>query len=203
MIRIIIAEDHQALIDGVKLSLEYEQDIKIIGEANDGEALVELVTKLKPDMVITDIRMPKCDGITAAHEIKKHNPEVKIIAFSMFDQPEAVSQMKAAGASGYVMKNSSLKTLLEAIYSVSEGNQFFDDKIVFGDGDSEEKIILSSREKEILTLIGQGKTSYEIAEVLFISKSTVDTHRRNILRKINIHGKTDLLRFAIERKYDF
>ncbi|GLB53503.1 oxygen regulatory protein NreC [Neptunitalea chrysea] len=203
MIRIVIAEDHQALIDGVKLSLEYEKEIKVIGEANDGEMLIDLVVKLKPDMVITDIRMPKCDGITATQKIKELYPEVKVIAFSMFDQREAITQMKAAGASGYVMKNSSLKTLLSAIFSVNEGKHFFDDKIIIGDENSEEKIILSRREKEILGLIGQGKTSYEIAEVLFISKSTVDTHRRNILRKINVHGKTDLLRFAIERKYDF
>ncbi len=101
------------------------------------------------------------------------------------------------------MKNSSLKTLLNAIFTVNEGNQFFDDKIIIGAEKSDEKIILSKREKEILVLIGQGKTSSEIADVLFISKSTVDTHRRNILRKINVHGKTDLLRFAIERKYDF
>lgn len=203
MIRIVIAEDHQALIDGIKLSLEYEKDIQVVGEANDGEVLIELVDRLKPDMVITDIRMPKCDGITATMAIKVHHPKVKVIAFSMFDQPEAIAQMKEAGASGYVMKNSSLKTLLTAIYSVHEGKQFYDDKIIVSDTSSDEKIILSSREKEILNFIGQGKTSYEIAEVLFISKSTVDTHRRNILRKINIHGKTDLLRFAIERKYDF
>lgn len=203
MITIVLAEDHQALIDGIKLSLEYEEDISVVGEANDGEALIDLVRKKRPSIVITDIRMPKCDGISAAKIIKKEFPETKIIAFSMFDQAEAVEQMKQAGASGYIMKNSSLKKLLEAIRIVAKNETFFDDAIMAKDGLTKEDIILSSREKEILRLIGEGSTSQEIADRLFIGKSTVDTHRKNILKKMNIHGKTDLIRFAVERKYDF
>lgn len=203
MIRIVLAEDHQALIDGIKLSLKLEKNIKVVGEANDGEALIAMVDKKKPDIVITDIRMPKCDGITATEKIRQQYPDIKVIGFSMFDSPEAIKQMKTAGASGYVMKNSSLKTLLTAIDEVAKGNEFFDDKITFSDANSEETIILSKREKEILKHVGLGKTSTEIAEMLSISKTTVDTHRKNILRKINAHGKTDLLRFAIERKYEF
>ena len=121
----------------------------------------------------------------------------------MFDQDEAVEQMKIAGASGYIMKNSSLKILIEAIRIVYNGGYFFDNSISGKDIASNEEIILSSREKEILQLIGQGHTSQEIADSLFIGKRTVDTHRKNIIKKINIHGKTDLIRFAVERKYDF
>lgn len=203
MITVIIAEDHQALIDGIKLSIEYEDDIEVIGEANDGEILVELVRKKQPNVVITDIRMPKCDGITATKIIKEEFPEIKVIAFSMFDQSEAVNQMKNAGASGYIMKNSSLKKVLDAIRIVAKSDFFFDDAIIAKDNDNKEDIVLSSREKEILKLIGEGKSSLEISEILFIGKTTVDTHRKNILRKLNIHGKTDLIRFAVERKYDF
>ncbi|MFY0482377.1 response regulator [Flavobacterium sp. PLA-1-15] len=203
MITVIIAEDHQALIDGIKLSIEYEDDIQVIGEANDGEMLVELVRKKQPDVVITDIRMPKCDGISATRIIKKEFPQIKVIAFSMFDQGEAVEQMKTAGASGYIMKNSSLKKVLDAIRIVAKNELFFDDAITSKDGETKEEIVLSSREKEILRLIGEGKSSLEISELLFIGKTTVDTHRKNILRKLNIHGKTDLIRFAVERKYDF
>lgn len=203
MIKVTIAEDHQALIDGIKLSLEYETDITVINEANDGEMLVDLVRKKQPDVIITDIRMPKCDGISATKIIKKEFPNIKIIAFSMFDQDEAVEQMKIAGASGYIMKNSSLKILIEAIRIVYNGGYFFDNSISGKDIASNEEIILSSREKEILQLIGQGHTSQEIADSLFIGKRTVDTHRKNIIKKINIHGKTDLIRFAVERKYDF
>lgn len=203
MITIAIAEDHQALIDGIKLSLEYEDDIQFVGEANDGEALIELVKNKRPQVVITDIRMPKCDGICATKTIKKLFPEIKVIAFSMFDQAEAVEQMKLAGASGYIMKNSSLKKVLDAIRMVAKNQTFFDDAIATKDTLTKEEIILSTREKEILRLIGDGKTSQEIADSLFIGKSTVDTHRKNILKKMNIHGKTDLIRFAVERKYDF
>lgn len=203
MITLVIAEDHQALIDGLKSFLEFEIDISVVGEANDGEMLVELVKKRQPQVVITDIRMPKCDGITATKIIKKEYPNTKIIAFSMFDQEEAIEQMKQAGASGYIMKNSSLKKVLEAIRIVAKKGTYFDNAITSKDAITKEEIILSSREKEILRHIGDGKTSQEIANILFIEKSTVDTHRKNILRKMNIHGKTDLIRFAVERKYDF
>lgn len=203
MIRIIIAEDHQALIDGIKLALEYEETIEVVGEAIDGEMLLELVKIKQPDVVVTDIRMPKCDGIAATRVIKKEYPTIQVIAFSMFDQEEAVCQMKEAGALGYIMKNSSLKKLIEAIKSVATNIPFYDDAITTKDTFSKELIILSTREKEILRLVGEGKTSQEIADLLFVAKSTVDTHRKNILKKMNIYGKTDLIRFAIERKYDF
>ncbi|MDI9310222.1 MAG: response regulator transcription factor [Limnohabitans sp.] len=203
MIRIVIAEDHQSVIDGIKLAFEYEEGITVVGEAQDGEVLLDIVEKKQPEIVITDIRMPKCDGITATKKIKKLFPNIQVIAFSMFDQKEAIDQMKEAGASGYVMKNSSLKKLVEAIQEVSKKHYFFDDAITTKDLVTKEEIILSSREKEILRLIGEGKTSQQIADELFIGKSTVDTHRKNILKKMNIYGKTDLIRFAVERKYDF
>lgn len=204
MIRIIIAEDHQALIDGIRLALELEADIQVIGEANDGEALIELVRLRQPDVVITDIRMPKCDGISATKIIKTEFPHIQVIGFSMFDQPEAMDQMKEAGASGYIMKNSSLTKVVEAIRTVANHQLFFDTNMLSDKSTSTTgEILLSKREQEIVKLIGEGKTSLEISEMLFIGKSTVDTHRKNILKKLNIHGKTDLMRFAVERKYDF
>ena len=203
MITLIIAEDHQALIDGIKSFLEYEDDIYVVGEANDGEMLVDLVRKKQPQVVITDIRMPKCDGIQATRLIKKEFPATKVIAFSMFDQLEAIDKMKQAGASGYIMKNSSLKKLIEAIRTVASNKTFYDDAISITNSNTKEILLLSIREKEILKLIGEGKNTHEIAEALFIAKSTVDTHRKNILKKISVNGKTDLIRYAIERKYDF
>lgn len=203
MITVVIAEDHQAIIDGIKLAIEFEKDITLVGEVNDGEALLELVEKKNPQVVITDIRMPKCDGICATQKIKNQFPLIKVIAFSMFDQAEAVQQMKAAGAVGYIMKNASLSTLIQAIRTVANGETFFDDQIAFTNTNTKETILLSSREKEILRLIGEGKMSQEIANQLFISKTTVDSHRKNILKKINFYGKTDLVRYAVERKYEF
>lgn len=203
MIRIVIAEDHQALIDGIKLMIEFESDIEVVGEANDGEELIEIVKRKRPDIVLTDVRMPKCDGISATKSIMQNFPETKVIGFSMFEQTEAISQMQTAGAKGYILKNSSLKKVLEAIRTVAKGGVYFDDAITTHDSLTKEEIILSKREKEILQLIGEGKTSQEIADTLFIGKTTVDTHRKNIIKKMNIHGKTDLIRFAVERKYDF
>jgi two-component system nitrate/nitrite response regulator NarL len=203
MITLAIAEDHQALIDGMKLFLKNETDIMIVGEANDGKALIELVKNKRPSVVITDIRMPKCDGITATKIIKKKYPEIKVIAFSMFDQADAVAQMKEAGASGYIMKNSSLQTVLKAIRTVARNELFFDNEIITKNETTKENIKFSPREKEIIRLVGQGKSSQEIADILQIVKATVDTYRKNIIKKLNLTGRNDFLRFAIERKYDF
>lgn len=204
MIRLVIAEDHQSLIDGIKIFLEYEDDIQVVGEANDGERLLEIVRAKQPDIVLTDIRMPKMDGITAARQIKKEFPQCKVIAFSMFEQEEAIAQMADAGVQGYIMKNSSLKVVLAALRAVMTGETYFDNAIKPSTSkDDEGDIPLSKREKEILTLVGQGKTSQEIADMLFIGKTTVDTHRKNILKKLSLHGKSELLRYSMERKYDF
>lgn len=203
MIRLVIAEDHQSLIDGMKVFLEYEDDIQVVGEANDGERLLDLVRLKKPDIVLTDIRMPKMDGITATKEIKKEFPKCKVIAFSMFEQDEAITQMSAAGADGYILKNSSLKIVLTAIKAVMNNETYFDNAIKHTHEKKEDDIPLSKREKEIVTLISQGKTSQEIADMLFIGKTTVDTHRKNILKKLSLQGKSELLRYSVERKYDF
>ena len=204
MITIVIAEDHQALIDGIKLALNLEPDIEVIGEANDGEELIKLVRLKKPQVVLTDIRMPKCDGITATRTIKEEFPFIQVVAFSKFEQTEAVSQMRNAGASGYIMKNSSLAKVVDAIRTVARNETFFDTSIITDKvGSGQEEILLSNREQEILKLIGEGYSSIEISEMLSIGKTTVDTHRKNILKKLSIHGKSDLIRFAVERKYDF
>lgn len=208
MITVAIAEDHQALVDGINLLLKYEEDISIVGMCNDGEALVEIVRKKQPKVVLTDIKMPKIDGIAACNIIKKEFPHCKVIAFSMFDQEEAVSQMIAAGASGYLLKNSPLEEVLNAIRSVALGNTYFDASIdaslLNPDTDTtKKKTLLSKSEREILQLIGQGKTSSEIAATRFTAVSTVEKHRKNMIHKLGLSGKGELLRYALEKKYDF
>lgn len=200
MIRIVIAEDHQSLIDGIKLLLENQDWIEVVGQANDGYELVKQVFINKPDIVLTDIRMPKTDGISATKQIKAMYPDCKVIGFSMFDQEEVIFQMKAAGASGYLMKNASLKTLLEAIKAVAEGEEYF---LNLPEKTTDEKAIhLSPREKEILNLIGMGKSTKEIADELVLSEMTVATHRKNISRKLNLEGKVDLIRYATENRFE-
>ncbi len=207
MIRIAIAEDHQSLIDGLELLLKYEDDISIVGTANDGEKLLEVVRRKEPNVVITDIRMPKMDGIQATRIIKKEFPHIKVLAFTMFDQDEAVTQMLNAGATGYILKNTSLKEVLTAILTVADGNSYYDGNINVKNHGKEKsnspKGLLTQRQKEILSLIAQGKTSREIAEELFIGIHTVDTHRKNMMRILGIKGKGELLRYALEKKYKF
>ncbi|WP_296385488.1 response regulator transcription factor [Winogradskyella sp.] len=206
MIRLAIAEDHQSLIDGIKLLLEYEEDIEIVGTANDGEALLDLVRLKQPNVVITDIRMPKMDGIAATKLIKKELPYTKVLGFTMFDQKEAIHQMLDAGASGYLLKNSPLEEVLKAVRSVYSGNTYFDANIeanAENDTNKKAKGILTKRQVEILGLIAQGKTSREIADELFIGLHTVDTHRKNMIRILGLQGKGELMRYALEKKYRF
>ena len=207
MIRLAIAEDHQSLIDGIKLLLEYEENISIIGTANDGEALLDIVRLKQPNVVITDIRMPKMDGITATKTIKKEFPKTKVLAFTMFDQTEAVEQMLDAGANGYILKNSSLQEVLTAVKTVYKGDNYFDANINTNSLDknssSKKKGLLTKRQIEILELIAQGKTSREIADQLFIGTHTVDTHRKNMIRILGLQGKGELMRYALEKKYKF
>lgn len=207
MIRLAIAEDHQSLIDGIRLLLEYEEDISIVGTANNGEELMALVRLKRPNMVITDIRMPKMDGITATKLIKKEFPEIKVLAFTMFDQVDAIEQMVAAGAAGYILKNSSLKEVHEAIIKVHKGETYFDGNINTNalelKPSSKIKGVLTKRQIEILELIAQGKTSREISDLLFIGVHTVDTHRKNMVRILGLKGKGELMRYSLDKKYKF
>ncbi|XCF07619.1 response regulator transcription factor [Tamlana crocina] len=207
MIRLAIAEDHQSLIDGIKLLLEYEDGISIVGTANDGQALLEIVGKKRPNVVLTDIRMPKTDGIEATRLIKNQYPEIYVLAFTMFDQLEAIQQMMDAGASGYILKNSSLEEVRQAIFAVAKGETYFDANIntnaLNSEPSNKTKGVLTKRQIEILELIAQGKTSREIADQLFIGTHTVDTHRKNMARILGLQGKGELMRYALEKKYRF
>lgn len=207
MIRLAIAEDHQSLIDGIKLLLTDNKNITIVGTANDGEELLEIVRLKKPSVVITDIRMPKLDGIEATKKIIKKFPYIKVLAFTMFEQTDAITQMLDAGASGYILKNSPLSEVLKAIEKVAHGETFFDANIDINtlgiDKTQSEKGTLTKRQIQILELIALGKTSREIGIELFIGVHTVDTHRKNMIRILDLKGKGELMRYAIEKKYQF
>lgn len=210
MITIAIAEDHQALIDGMELLLKYEEGISIIGTANDGAKMLEIVRLKQPKIVITDIRMPKLDGIALTTAITKEFPHIKVIAFSMFDQDNAFLQMREAGAQAYILKNSPLQEILHAIQAVQQGQTYYDSGLNLGVLDDnafakaqKEKPLLSKSELAILALIAQNKTSSEIAALRFTAVSTVEKHRKNMMRKLGLSGKGELLKYAIEKKYNF
>jgi two-component system nitrate/nitrite response regulator NarL len=201
MIRLAIAEDHQCLIDSINLITEFDKDISIVGSVNDGEALLELVRLKQPHVVIVDLRMPKTDGMEASKQILKEFPHIKILIFTMFDIPEAQKQAKAIGVSGYILKNTSLDELITAVKAVYNGQTYFNDD--FDVEDTKSKNILTKRQKEILHLIALGKTSREIADMLFIDIKTVNTHRQNMIRVLNLDSKNGLVKYAIENKYQF
>lgn len=204
MIKVVVAEDHNALIDGIRLFLEYEDDIALMGYANNGRELLDLIERKTVNVVITDIRMPVMDGIEATRTISKKYPNIKVIAFTMFDQDDAVNEMLEAGAKGYILKNSPLKTLLNAIRLVANGEHYYDTGIAQNREAKRAKYnVLTARQIDILKLIALGKNNLEIAETLFIGKTTVETHRKNMIRALNLHGPGELLRYALERKYDF
>jgi two-component system nitrate/nitrite response regulator NarL len=218
MIRIVIAEDHTALIDGIKSFFVESNEIKFVGVAKNGEELIEQVKIHKPDLVITDIRMPKMDGFVAVEYLMKENPELNILVFTMFDTINTINRMLNLGVKGYILKNSGLNTLIEAIKTVSKGKKYLSRSVyevleLEKEGKKSKKEteieqkkraeILTKREKQILYLIGQKKTTYEISEELIIAISTVETHRKNIHRKLNLKGRNELYIFAAENKYDF
>ena len=208
MITIAIAEDHLSVMDGIELLLRYEDNFEIVGTVTNGEDLIELVTKKQPRIVLTDIRMPRIDGIAATKIIKKRFPHVKVIALSMFDQENAIKEMKNAGASGYLIKHSPLKEILNAISVVLDGKEYYDAAIDLSilDNDNntqQKKSLLTKSEKAILRLIAQGKTSSEIAAERFTAVSTVEKHRKNMIKKLGLEGRTALYDYAKSKQYNF
>ncbi len=205
MIQLAIAEDHTALIDGIRIFLEYEDDIEFVGFAKNGKELLDLARRKLINLVITDIRMPVMDGVTLTKHLTKEFPGINVIAFTMYDQDEAVTQMIKAGAKGYILKNASLKDLLFALRQVHSGCNYYDPNINTGaiGQKNEKKGTLTRRQQEILKLIALGKTNQEIADELFVGKTTVETHRKNMIKKLNLSGAGELLRYALEKKYDF
>lgn len=212
-ITVIIADDHTVVRESFKLLLETDKDIKVVGEAKNGKEAVALTKKLKPDVVLMDIGIPNLNGIEATRIIKKQIPNSKIVILSMYPDEEYVFEALDAGALGYLVKETVSEDLLKAMHEVSEGKAFFNPiiskKVIdgykkflkAGQGNrlSEKLILLSEREREVLRLIAEGKTSKVIAERLFISVKTVSNHRQNIMRKLNIHDIAGLTRYAIKK----
>ena len=205
-IKIVIADDHQLFIDGIKSILSSEIGITITGEAKNGLELLNLIESgEKPNVILTDIRMPIMSGIVATRIISKKYPSIPILALSMYNQEADVVDMVEAGASGYLVKNAGKKEMLEAIYAVHNKKQYFSKelrgKLSY---DLKSKSItkreLTPREKEIVILISKGRTSVQIAQELNISKLTVDTHRKNIHKKLGISSNAGLVRYALEER---
>ncbi|OFX13266.1 MAG: DNA-binding response regulator [Armatimonadetes bacterium RBG_19FT_COMBO_69_19] len=209
-IKVVVADDHAIVREGVRMILAREQDIEVVGEAGDGQQALDLVASLRPQVVIMDISMPGMGGIEATQRVKTKHPEVQVLALTMHEDETYVFQLLRAGAAGYVLKRAAAQDLVQAVRAAAKGEAFLYPSIarkVVEDylrrvetGEERERYDgLTTREKEILTLIAQGLSNQQIAEKLYISIKTVQTHRAHILEKLGLHDRTELVRYAIRK----
>jgi DNA-binding NarL/FixJ family response regulator len=206
-IRIIIADDHQLFRNGLKILLDSFPEFEVAGEASNGEEFLKLIKTVKADVALMDINMPELDGIDATRKGLKLCPELQVIALSMYGEEEYYYKMVDAGAKGFLLKDSDISEVKEAIVTVIKGGSFFSQELLYHviqkikHREHESKSAnLSKREKEILLKICEGLSNQEIAETLFISKRTVDKHRANLLGKTNSKNTASLILFAIRNK---
>jgi DNA-binding NarL/FixJ family response regulator len=208
-IRVLIADDHELIRQGVRSILHSERSAQIVGEAVTGRQVVELAEKLRPDVVIMDLVMPELDGIEATRQICAVDPSIRIIVLTMHSSEIMVRRALSAGASGYVLKSQLADKLKKALHVVSRGNRYLSSEMLErftnrylhqAAPDDESACCLTSRELEVAQLLSWGKSSKEIGEVLKITARTVDTHRANIIRKMNVHSVTELLYQAFTNK---
>lgn len=209
-IKIVIADDHHILLDGLKAMLEKQQDIDVLALYDNGQALLDDIQKLKPDLALVDINMPGMQGPELTQKIKELNPSIYVITLSMYDDAGHIMEMIEAGVSGYLLKNVNDRELIAAITQVMAGKMYFSSEVsekltslVMHQQrklDQPAKPKLTERELEILKLIANEHSNAEIGEILFISERTVETHRKNMLRKTNNKTIVGLLKYAMEQQ---
>lgn len=199
-IRVILADDHPLTRQGLKAYLEREENIELVGEAEDGEQAWELIQREKPDVALLDIRMPGTDGITLARRIKDEDLPVAPIMLTSYDSQQYVLASLKAGAKGFVLKTTDAGSLVKAIQTVSTGSLFLDSEVanVVGEGDNASEP-LSPREREVLLCAARGLSSKEVAGKLFISERTVQTHLASVYDKLGAHNKTEAMLLALKQ----
>jgi DNA-binding NarL/FixJ family response regulator len=206
-IRVLIADDHQILRQGLRAMLEKEPNIEVVGEVENGRAAVQMAKKLAPHVVLMDVAMPDLNGLDATRQIRNESPKVKVIALSMHDDRRFVLNMLKCGASGYLLKDCAFKEILQAIHSVMDDRSYLSlgitDHVVKGlvygsPGDGATAFsLLTPREREVLQLIAEGNSTQKIADMLYVSMKTVETHRVTMMNKLNIFNVAQLTKYAI------
>ena len=202
-IKVFIVDDHYMVIEGIRSLLQNETAIEWMGHATNAASCLAFLQQQKPDVLLMDINLPDTSGIDLCREVKEKYPAIYILGLSTFNQQSFIEKMIANGASGYVIKNATQQELMEAIQTVVKGKQYlsFDAAVALRKPDTENNIpVITRREKEVLGLIAEGLTNNEIALQLFISNTTVDTHRKNILSKLGAKNTASLIRIAAQLK---
>lgn len=198
--KILLVDDHTILLDGVKSLLGREEDLQVVGQAGSAEAALEFLKKQDVDLIITDYSMPGMDGLSLLNTVKRIAPDTKIILLSMHDEVHLVKEILKAGVNGYVLKKDTHKELLSAIHDVKNGKVYLSSDVnkmlITNLNNPDEGKLLTDREREILKLIAKEYTNKNIAEELFISERTVETHRKNIFRKTGTNSLVGLIKFA-------
>ncbi len=206
--KVILVDDHQMLIDGLSAILAANENIEILKTFTNGNLLLEELHDLQPEIILTDISMPDIDGYELTKKIKQQNPSIQVIALSMSGSIADINKMLDVGISGYVLKNVGNQELIEAIYKVAQGKMHFSDDVTeemvknkhAKPNKQEDQVKLTERELEILKLIVQELNNAEIADKLFISERTVETHRKNMIRKFNTKTIVGLIKYAMDHK---
>ncbi|RYY35160.1 MAG: response regulator transcription factor [Sphingobacteriaceae bacterium] len=202
--KIFIVDDHQMVIDGLRLMIDAFSCFNIVGESNNPEQVIEHLKNTHVDIMLTDVSMPGMSGIELTRMVKKQFPNIKVLALSMFGDTQVIAEMVDAGVSGYILKNTGKQELLDALTKLAAGQNYFGHDITMqltrSFMQNHEEARLTDREVEIIRLIEKDMNNKQIARQLFISERTVETHRKNILRKTNTQTVVGLLKYAYERK---
>ena len=208
-IRILLADDHKLFRDGLRTLLEKQPGARVVGEAGDGLKCVDLCRELKPDIILMDISMPQLNGIEATRRILHENPRTRVVMLSMHSDRRFVIETLKTGAKGYLLKDSAFEELVSVLGAVMEGRIYLSREITdivvkdyvelarSTDGESTAFSVLSAREREVLQLLAEGKTTKEIAGKLHVSAKTIETHRKQIMQKLNMHSIAELTKYAI------
>ena len=202
-IRILLADDHAVVRQGFKMILSAQPDMEIVGEAGNGREAVELAEQLRPDVVVMDVAMPELNGIEATRRVSSAHPHTRVLALSMHKDSVYVREILRAGARGYLLKDSGAGDLVSAVHALARGEGYLSPAVSDAVLDDYRKHVtnpidlLSSREREVLQMLAEGKTNKEIAGVLNLSVYTVDAHRGRIMEKLNVHSINELVRFAV------
>jgi DNA-binding NarL/FixJ family response regulator len=211
-VRIVLVDDHLMLRQGIRKLLEEHTEFEIVGEASDGREALSIISERKPDIAILDIAMPRLNGLEAARQIQSHHPSVRVLILSMYENEEYVKQALIAGVSGYILKDSAVEELVWGIRAITQGHHFLSPPICtkvvreyikdFG-GKAKKMALdnLTSREREVLQLVAEGKSTKAVASLLFISPKTVEAHRSNIAKKLKTKSYAELRDYAIKKGF--